>query len=400
MRMPITPANAAGLRSRWTELSRKTWTEDRWGWVLWAVFAVVVAANQFRATPTLENVFRVYRDAGCHWREGQPLYDGTGTGFIYLPQCALLCVPLSFLSFCWAGVAWRILNVGIFALGVWQFVRLAGRYRSPTMFPLVSLIVILLSWSAARHGQMTMTMGGLMLLAVAELVDRRWWRAALYMTVGLAIKPLTIVLMLLAVAIYPRLWWRVLLALGVLAVLPFLAQRPEYVWQQYCDCVPMFLDASVRGPTEQFPHLFWVLSTASIEIPAASHSAIRLAAAALTLAVCWLAQKRTSAAQAGAMLYTMAVIYLLLFNPRTEHNAFCLLAVPLAVSVSQAIAARHWLMATTLFAIVVAMLASHPLGKFIHTASWKPLLCVVFLAIVMWQFWRDLRHNSIRLPSS
>ena len=55
--------------------------------------------------------FQVYRDAGFHWREGQPLYDGTGTGFIYLPQCAMLCVPLSFMSFYWGGVVWRILNI-------------------------------------------------------------------------------------------------------------------------------------------------------------------------------------------------------------------------------------------------------------------------------------------------
>ena len=217
--------------------------------------------------PLPGNVFRVYRDAGCHWLEGQPLYDGTGTGFIYLPQCALLCVPLSFMSFYWGGVVWRILNIGVFAVGVWRFTRLAGRNESPGMFARVSLIVALLSWSAARHGQMTLMMGGLMLVAVVELVDRRWWRAVLWMTLGFALKPLIVVLMLLAAVLYPRTSWRMLLAMVALVALPLLAQRPEYVLEQYRQSVQMLNDASHWGPSKQFPHLFWVLHAAGVEIP-------------------------------------------------------------------------------------------------------------------------------------
>ena len=85
----------------WYRLSAAA--RDRCGWAVWVVFAIVVAVSQFRTPPRLGNVFQVYRNAGCHWLEGQPLYDGTGTGFIYLPQCALLCVPLSFMSFYWGG---------------------------------------------------------------------------------------------------------------------------------------------------------------------------------------------------------------------------------------------------------------------------------------------------------
>ena len=182
-----------------------------------------------------------------------------GPAFIYLPQCAMLCVPLSFMSFSWGGVLWRILNIGVFAVGVWRFTRLAGRSESPGMFARVSLIVALLSWSAARHGQMTMMMGGLMLVAVVELVDRRWWRAVLWMTLGFALKPLIIVLILLAAVLYPRTSWRMLLAMVALVALPLLAQRPEYVLEQYRQSVQMLNDASTLGPSKQFPHLFWVL---------------------------------------------------------------------------------------------------------------------------------------------
>jgi len=74
---------------------------------------------------------------------------------------------------------------------------------------------------------------------------------------------------------------------------------------------------------------------------------------------------------------------LLLFNPRTEHNAYCLLAVALAIYITQAVAARSWLVAVALIGIATAMLASYPLGHFLPTAWLKPLVCVLFLGIVL-----------------
>ncbi len=51
-------------------------------------------------------------------------------------------------------------------------------------------------------------MAGLMMLATVDLVDKRWWRAAAYLSLGLAIKPLCLVLVLLAAVLYPATMWR------------------------------------------------------------------------------------------------------------------------------------------------------------------------------------------------
>jgi alpha-1,2-mannosyltransferase len=226
----------------------------------------------------------------------------------------------------------------------------------------------------------------------------------LWMALGFALKPLIIVLILLAAVLYPRTSWRMVLAMLALWVLPLLAQRPDYVLEQYRQSVQMLHDATAFGPSTQFPHLFWVLHTAGVEIPAAGQNSLRLLAAALTLAFCWVAQRKCSAAQAGVLLYTMAVIYLLLFNPRTEHNGYCLLAVSLAIYIAQAVAARSWLVAAALIGIAIAMLASYPLGQFVPTVWLKPLVCILFLAIALGQFWRETiaipGHNSIRRPSA
>jgi hypothetical protein len=373
----------ASNRRQW--LAGALWrasTEEWRGWTLWVVFALFTAVTQLPVPPFSGNVFRVYRDAGCNWLAGQPLYDGTGNNFLYLPQCAMLCVPMAFLPFQWAGFLWRIFNIAVFAVGVWRFVRLAGRDRSPPMFPWVSLCVILLSASAARHGQMTMIMGGLMLLAVVDLADERWWRAVFWMALGVALKPLMIVLVLLAAVLYPRTSWRMALSLTLLVLLPFLAQRPDYVVEQYRLSMQTLQDAKELGTRNEFPHLFWVLKSAGLSVPPVAQTVVRLVVAALTLAMCWLVKRRCNAVQAAVMLYTLAVAYLMLFNPRTEHNSYCLITPPLAIYATQAVWARRWSVAAILTGMALAMLLSYPLGKIMPTVWLKPVLCIVFVAIV------------------
>lgn len=375
---------------------REAWERNGWVWAMWAVFALVVAVNRFSELPTEGNVFLYYRDAAVRWLEGQPLYNGTGCGVIYLPQAYVLFTPLTLLPFNWGGATWRMLNVALFAVGVWQFARLASRGASRNLFAWVSLPVILLSWSAARHGQMTMAMGGMMLLAVADLTDQRWWRATLWLVLGVVLKPLALVLVLLAAVLYPRTSWRLLVGAGLALALPLLAQRPAYVLEQYALAVKELAIAARVGGELEFAQLFWLVRAAGWDIPAAGQTAIRMVAAVLTLAVCWLALRRCRPADAGVLLYTLAVGYLMLFNPRTENNTYCLLAPALAVYAAQAALARHRLHAACVVGLMVLFLASYPLAKALsdHGVVWiKPLLCTVFLGLVLWQLsstlWRQ-----------
>lgn len=393
--MPAAANNSGGLRRRFGDALWRASTEEWRGWTIWVAFALFTAISQIPVPAFSGNVFRVYRDAGCNWLAGQPLYDGTGNNFLYLPQCAVLCTPMALLPFHWSGFLWRIFNIGVFAVGVFRFVRLAGRDKPPAMFPWVSLVVVLLSASAARHGQMTMMMGALMLLAVVDLVDERWWRAVFWMALGVAIKPLMLVLMLLAAVLYPRTSWRTALAMIVLVGFPFLAQRPDYVLEQYRLCVQMLQDAQNLGMRNEFPHLFWVVQSVGLSVPPAVQTVVRLVAACLTLALCWAVKRRRNAIQTGVLLYTFAVAYLMLFNPRTEHNSYCLLTPPMAIFATQAIWARRWVLGVALSAMAMAMLLSYPLGKVVPTVWLKPVLCIVFVAILLGSLWRDPRPAAL-----
>jgi len=367
-------------------------------WAIWLIFAIVVVTSRGAERPAPGNVFGVYRDAAMRWSHGEPLYDGTGGGFIYLPHAAVLFMPFTLLSWTGAAAAWRLVNVGVFAIGVWSLTGLVRRDQPRLSWLLVSVPVVLLSWSAARHGQMTLTMGGLMLLAVVDVCDRRWWRATVWLILATALKPLSAVLVLLAAALYPRTSWR--LAVGALAAaaLPFLAQQPAYVLEQYRQGTTALRVAAEVGVEQEFAQLFWMLKSAGLGLAPRAETLIRMLAAALTFAVCWHARRRGSPAQAGLLLFTLAAGYLLLFNPRTERNTYCLLSPALAVFGAQAVAAGRRARSGLFFGLALALLVSYPLGKLLTggpTVWLKPLVSMIFLAAVL----GDVARGSWRSPS-
>jgi hypothetical protein len=301
------------------------------------------------------------------------------------------------LPFAWSGALWRVVNIGVFAVGVWRFARLAGRDSDRNLFALMTLPVVLLSWSAARHGQMTMAMGGVMMLAVVELAERRWWWATLWLILGVALKPLAVVLALLAAVLYPRTSWRLVLGAVAMLALPFLLQRPAYVGEQYVLCVRELGIAAEIGVQHEFAQLFGMFQAIGIQIPQSAQTATRAVAAVLTLAAGWLIVRRCQPEQAGPLLFTLAIGYLLLFNPRTERNTYCLLAPSLALFTAQAVIHQQRARAAVYLGLIALFLASHPLGKLLtagETVWIKPLLCLIFLAAVFHGWWRQFRQEQ------
>jgi alpha-1,2-mannosyltransferase len=393
----------------WTSwLRREIWQRERWGWAVWAVFALIVAVNRFSEPPLPASVFemgreswhasvfQMYRDAAERWLEGRPLFNGTGGGAIYLPQAYLLFVPFTVLPFQWGGALWRVVNIGLFAVGVWRFARLAGRDSSSPLFSLVSLPVVLLSWSAARYGQMTMAMGGVMLLAVVALADRRWWWATLWLILGVALKPLAIVLALLAAVLHPRTSWRLVVGVGVLFAVPFLTQRPGWVLEQYGLCLRELRVAVDVGEQFEFAHFFWLLRTCGVVLAPLTETVVRMLAAVVTLGLGAWAGQRCSRAEAGVLLFTLATCYLMLFNPRTENNTYCLLAPAVAIFLARAVIENRSLQIGFYVGWIVIFLARYPLGKLLTGGPnvWlRPLLCLIFLAVALYTEWRDLQQT-------
>ena len=142
---------------------------------LFAVTAVLVLAGSRRT------VTGNYREAACLWFLGKDLYENTirtGHGILYLPQAAILFAPFTWLPYAVGEIAWRAVSISAFAAGLRRYASLAGRDSGAELFPLMTALSLPLAFSCARNGQSTLLISALMMLAVADLADRRWWRAA------------------------------------------------------------------------------------------------------------------------------------------------------------------------------------------------------------------------------
>jgi hypothetical protein len=202
--------------------------------------------------------------------------------------------------------------------------------------------------------------------------------------IGFAIKPLIIVMILLAGAVVPRM--RLRLAIGLTAVLlnPFLFQRPSYVAWQYQEFAAMLKTAHELGVETWWAQFFGMLRAFGLEVPVLNQTAIRLAAALGTLGICLLVFQRLPAARRIVWIYSLSAVYLLLLNPRTENNTYCLLGPALGMFyVDELIVRNRRLNAGGLLVLAILTLGSHEIGKNLTSAGVRaiwlaPLACCVF----------------------
>jgi hypothetical protein len=356
----------------------------RFTWILWGVFCL--AAAIFFVLDTRRNgVNEAYAKGARHWQQREPLYTGDGLGFIYLPHAAILHSAFLMLPHRAAyEVAWRIATIGLFAAGVYRLARCCddsadrdedsseGRTSGqpppranlslPLFFLTMTLVILPKSWTVAVNGQATPALAGLMMLAVADIAERRHWRATIALFAALAFKPLAIVLILLAGALYRPLAWRLSVGALVFLGLPFLAADPAYAAAQTLAFLHNLNDAAAVGQTQQqvWPQIFSLFDVVGFGIPIPDQFLVQSFAALATLALAWLACHRFPRFQAGVLLYALAAGYLLLFNPRTENSSYTLIIPAVA-----ALFARSLLVEKDLFrSIYLGAIAAGLTGGF------------------------------------
>lgn len=367
---------------------------ERSAWFLWGILFLVVAGIVFAGS--MRTVVPSYRMAALSWVSSQGLYDGTGVGgFVYFPQAAILFIPFAMLPEVLGEALWRLLNIGVFAFGLHGFARLAGERTRTMLFPLMTLVAIPLAWDCARNGQATLAMTGMMLLALVDVARNQWWRATLWLMLSVALKPLSIVLVLLLMAIDRPLTWRLLLGMVALALFPFLTQHPAYVVQQYSACIQNTMTAAHVGVVAHgWTTPFTALRVAGLDVPERVQTVIRLVAALATLGICFLARKRHDAARSAVYVFSFAAAYILLFSPRTENNTYVMLGPAIGVFLAQAfLIEKRYAMGALLSVIAVSAAAGRGLARVLapHTeAIWmSPLMGTCFGLYLLARFFTD-----------
>lgn len=206
---------------------------------------------------------------------------------------------------------------------------------------------------------MNLLLSALLLHATVDLSAERKWRPAAVLLVATAFKPLAIVLILLACAVFPRLILPVSVFAIVFAAAPFLHPNPSYVLKQHRICLQVLL-ASSQYPAHEFCDIAGLFRTFGFHQPPSFWFPLRALAAIATLALAFFASRRHASPIREFLVLALATTYLMLFNPRTEANSYVLLSPSAA-----------WLTALVTLIALPKLESSSPPGS--------PLILTIFL---------------------
>jgi hypothetical protein len=369
----------------------------RAAWFAWIVFVGVICLLVF-LRPGRRTVLDAYEEGAAGWWGENPTLYGTLElggddieGWLYLPQSAIAYTPFHWMPRTLGEMLWRVLGAGLLAWGLWRLVRLAFPDRAGRAFLLATALVLPTAWSAIRNGQANVHLGALMLHAAVDLARQRWGWAAASLCLSLAAKPLGIVMILLAGALYPAVRWRLALGLAIFFAVPFLHPNPSYVAEQYPRALAQIVRTSQPGE-RNYAEVFTLLRRAAdVHVPDLARQAIRALFALLTLGLCYVGLRRGGRRQGSVLLLGFATCYLMLFNPVTEANSY-VIVIPFVALAAVAVAAnaRRGLEGAFLVAIALGLACdNYGLDFHLFTRYWlKQCLTIVFVAWLAWRTWR------------
>ncbi|HEX4072625.1 MAG TPA: glycosyltransferase family 87 protein [Planctomycetaceae bacterium] len=391
----------SGARTFWHSPAAQQLAWFCWGVLILTIGLLVV----FGADHT---VVGAYRDAAHQWFAGRDVYNATGHGFLYLPSAAILFAPFAGLPLPASEILWRVLTIGSFAIATRRLATLVGRGTGREFFALLTLAALPPALSCARNGQSTLIMMATMMLAAVDLAPStfespRRWRATLWLSLSLAFKPLSIVMILLVGALDRRMAWRLVVGVALVLLFPFLTQDPHYVAKQYVMSLQMIRASSLCGMNELWAQPFSMLTLIGINVPESAQTATRVVAGLATLVLCWQARRRHSSVRAVEYLLSFATLYILLCNPRTENNTYAMLGPVIGIFAAPLNGnSRHRLAIGSLGLLLLALAvgdevvrAFAPPGEHIWL---KPSLAILVLGYLVWHVFATNTAPRDRAP--
>ncbi len=351
----------------------------RTGLAVWLIYAVVigtiVAVQPDRRTVTLE-----YRGAAANWVEGEKALYRPRNGFLYLPHFALLYVPYQALPAPVGEPLWRWTGLALLAWGLWRVCASLEPGARGRLFLVATLLVLPSSFASARNGQTNLALAGLFLLLVPSLAAKRWWLAAWEFGLALVLKPIALAPLLLAAALHRRLLLPLVMVLLVLAAVPFLRPDPAYAWGEHLNFVRNLNQAG--NPTgHTWCDFAGLLRHFGLDLPQAVEWSVRAGAGLLALVLGAVAVRRRGGLEAAWALLWLGMVYLMLFNPRTETNSYIMLGGFVAVAGGVAGIVRRDLKAAAWWVLMAFILGTENYGwpVFPLTNLWLKALSTLFL---------------------
>jgi alpha-1,2-mannosyltransferase len=355
----------------------------RFAALIWAVIAVVVftivAIQPDKRTATLE-----YQKASTRWWDSDNLYKGKNN-YLYLPQAAMLYTPFNVLPKRVGEPLWRMVCLGSLAFGLWAAARHLAPGRAGALFLMATLLVLPCSLSSARNGQVNMPLAAIYLLTALTLARQRWHVAALLLALSLALKPISVVPILLCGVLFPRTILPLILWLGLMLAAAYLHPDPKYVTWQYGVFWEKLTGSSAKPTGQTWSDFAGMLDQFHLSISQSAQTLIRAGAAVLTFGASLVAVwKIQDVLRRALTVMFFAVIYLMLFNPRTETNSYIILGIFIALLGAHAVVAGQIPMPSLAWTLVaVVSLAVVQLAVFSLQTESPPFAALGILVLLL-----------------
>jgi len=296
------------------------------GWTVALLVLLIRSAGGYHHTIA----FVHFRLAGLQWTRGENLYTNW-RGFVYSPVVAAFFAPFAYLPASVGIVLWQLLNAAALLGGLaalLQTISPADVRRHVGILCLLLLPSALGNLDIGHSNPLTI---GLLMLAVAAAGVQRWNCAALCVAMATSLKIYPLAIGLLICVVSPRPFaWRLLVALLLFAVAPFLFQHWPYVLDQYRIWIST-RSADNRlaytipyAPLDLWFLLHWVGHTS---FPPSLYKLLQLGSGlAIALFCAWGKRKRWATERQLTCLFCLALIWMMLLGPATEAYTYVLLA--------------------------------------------------------------------------
>lgn len=375
---------------------RGIWNKS--AWIVWAAALVVLVLRPLLVSHRGTS-FDTYNLAGSHWINGENIYS-QWMGFVYSPLVAVFFAPFAYIPAPFGNILWRLLNAALLLGGLAAILKtklFAGIKQRNFGIPYILLVP--LAMGNIDISQANPLVEGLLLLAIAAVYVERWNSAALCVAVATCIKIYPIAVGLLICLIAPRRFsWRLLMALLLLVMVPFLFQHWSYVADQYHSWIATRAsDDRRQWPTEKQPLDLWFLIhwVGNLPVPPKIYSLIQLGTGGALALFCAVQTWRGWARERALIgLFCLVSIWMTLCGPATESYTYMILAPAIILALVQSFDTRQpvGLRAIVSAAFILQLLAVTrssflPHFKSFLALSIQPISALVFLIYtLLWLF--------------
>lgn len=367
-------------------------------WFIWLGFAIGVIVFAW-VEGFSHTVTDAYRSGSDNWLAGRPLYlIDDSLHFLYPPTSAMFFAPYSMLPYVLGEILWRGTCIGVLAMGVRSASAAATRACGTELFPLVTLLTLAALLPAARNGQATLLITGMMLGAIGAATSRRWMVTGFLLSLATVIKPVAVVLLLLFSVLRPRVIMPILVFMLLLILIPAIHGGFGKASADLMDWIQKMGTASAPSVEFRVSDLFGGLVAFGIDVPVAIAYPIRALAAIGILVLCALSLARFGHVRGVLLTGAFGFTYFLLFNPRTENNGYGALAPAEAILASWLILFQsRMLLGVVVASLPFVALSGYELGKFITPGreTWiAPLSAIIFLGVLCYLLFKPGKRCS------